>query len=254
MKVLITRPREDALPLARALAARGIETLIAPMLTITPLPEAAQRLSEQMAGAQALLFTSANGVRAFAAASPRRELPVFAVGDATAAAARLADFRSVSSAGGDVEDLAELAAARLSPDHGALLHAAGTEVAGDLAGRLGTLGFRVHRARLYEAVEASALEPEAAEALRRGEIAVALFFSPRTARSFVRLAAAEGLEESCRGSSAIALSPAVATALADLPWHSLRTAAAPTQSDLLAVLDTLLCEQGAKAGAGETQE
>jgi hypothetical protein len=62
------------------------------------------------------------------------------------------------------------------------------------------------------------------------------------------------LAESCRGSSAIALSPAVATALADLPWHSLRTAAAPTQSDLLAALDALLCEQGAKAGAGETRE
>lgn len=254
MKVLITRPREDALPLARMLAARGIETLIAPMLTITPLPDAARRLPEQLAGVQALLFTSANGVRAFAAASPRRELPVLAVGDATAAAARLANFRSVSSAGGDVEDLAELVAARLSPQNGALLHAAGTDIAGDLAGRLGRLGFIVHRARLYDAMETSALDLETAVALRQGEIAVALFFSPRTARSFVRLAAAERLAESCRGVSAIALSPAVTTALADLPWHSLRTAAAPTQSDLFAALDEFLSEQRAKAGSGETWE
>ncbi len=191
MKVLITRPREDALPLARALAARGMEAVLAPMLTITPVAQAARRLADQLAGVQALLFTSANGVRAFAAASPRRELAVFAVGDATAAAARLADFRSVSNAGGDVQDLTELVSARVSPQHGALLHAAGTEVAGDLAGQLGQRGFTVHRARLYDAIPASSLEPETAAALRRGDVGAALFFSPRTALSFVRLAAAE---------------------------------------------------------------
>ncbi|HYM03709.1 MAG TPA: uroporphyrinogen-III synthase, partial [Stellaceae bacterium] len=88
MKALVTRPREDAASLARAFAERGIEAVIEPMLTIAPVAEGARQLAEQLAGVQALLFTSANGVRAFAAASVRRELPVFVVGDASAAAAR----------------------------------------------------------------------------------------------------------------------------------------------------------------------
>ena len=108
MKALVTRPLEDAAPLVRALADRGIETIVAPLLAIAALLDAARRLGDALIGAQALLFTSANGARIFAAASPRRELPVFAVGDASAAAARIAGFRTVTSAGGDVTDLAAL--------------------------------------------------------------------------------------------------------------------------------------------------
>src|SRR6185437_1733472 len=103
---------------------------------------------------------------------------VFAVGDASAAAARLAEFRSVASAGGDVADLAALVAARLSPQQGALVHIAGSEVAGDLAGTLGRAGFSLRRAVLYEARAATALPDEAAAALRQGALDVALFSLP----------------------------------------------------------------------------
>jgi uroporphyrinogen-III synthase len=235
VKALVTRPEEDAAPLARALAQRGIETLLAPMLAIAPVPEAAKLLADALIGAQALLFTSANGARIFARASARRELPVFAVGDATAAAARLADFRSVTSAGGDVAALAALAAARLAPQHGALVHVAGTVTAGDLAGALEAQGFAVRRAAIYEALPARALAPEIAAALAAGAVELALFFSPRTAAAFVRLAADAGLAPALRAMTALALSPAVAEALG--AWRRVLVARAPTQSDLLAALD-----------------
>src|SRR5258708_256212 len=156
-----------------------------------------------------------------------REVPVLAVGDASAAAARIAGFRSVASAGGDIEDLVELVAAHLSPQGGALVHAAGTTIAGDLAGELGALGFTVHRATLYEAVPAAALDPDTAAAMRRGEAEAALFFCPRTATTFVRLAAAAGGGDACRCMAAVALSPAVAAALGDLSWRTVRVAATP---------------------------
>jgi uroporphyrinogen-III synthase len=250
VKALVTRPREDAAPLIRALTDRGIEALMAPMLTIAPIADAARLLAPLLGSAQAVLFTSANGVRAFAAATPRRELPVFAVGEASAAAARIAGFRSVASADGDVSDLAVLVGARLSPQGGALVHAAGTVVAGDVAQLLGTQGFKVHRAVLYDAVPARELEPETAAALGRGEAALALFFSPRTASTFVRLAAAAGLAPSCRAVAAFALSPAVAAALEAVAWRALRTAAAPRQRDLLAALDRFLEERPAPSRIG----
>jgi uroporphyrinogen-III synthase len=237
MKALVTRPAADAAPLARALGMRGIEALIAPLLTIVPAEDAGRRLADALIGAQAVLFTSANGARIFAAASPRRELPVFAVGDASAAAARIAGFRSVASAGGDVADLARLVAARLAPQAGALVHAAGSAVAGDLAGDLSAAGFSLRRAVIYHAVPAAALDPAIAEALRAGAVQLALFFSPRTAAGFVRLAAAAGLADSCRAMTGLALSPAVAAALAELPWREVSVAAAPTERALLAALD-----------------
>ena len=69
-----------------------------------------------------MLFTSSNGVRAFAELSPRRDLPAFAVGDATAAAALAAGFTQFKSAGGDVRDLARLVASSLKPADGLLFH------------------------------------------------------------------------------------------------------------------------------------
>src|SRR5262249_45866543 len=145
MRALITRPREDSERLAEALAKRGIESLIEPLLTVVPVADAPIALDR----VQALLFTSANGARAFATRRPERHLATFAVGDATAVALRAAGFTRVESAGGDVEDLARLVKARLDPTKGALLHIAGTAVAGDLAGVLRAAGFAVERAALY---------------------------------------------------------------------------------------------------------
>lgn len=243
MKALVTRPPEDAAPLVRALADRGIETILAPLLAIRALPDAARQLTDALIGAQALLFTSANGARLFASSSPRRELPVFAVGDATAAAARIAGFRAVTSAGGDVSDLAHLVRAKLAPQGGAVVHAAGSVVAGELGAALEAAGFTYRRAVIYDAVTAEKLPPEAAAAMRDGALEFALFFSPRTAATFVRLVHAADLAGASSAITALGLSEAVATALAPLSWRAVRVAAQPTQGALIAALDALLAER-----------
>src|SRR4051812_13888324 len=125
MRALVTRPIEDAAPLEAALRARGIEPVVAPMMSIWPAGTA-----PRLDGIAALLFTSANGVRAFAGLSDRRDLPAFAVGPATAAALSEAGFPRVETASGNVEALATLVAERLDPKAGPLLHVAGSEVAG----------------------------------------------------------------------------------------------------------------------------
>jgi uroporphyrinogen-III synthase len=243
VKVLITRAEPEAARLAGLLAARGIDALIEPLLHIEqrvdpPLP------ASFLDGVQALLFTSANGARAFAAVSARRDLRVFAVGDATAFAAREHDFTKVESARGNVEDLAALVIARLRPGDGALVHAAGSVVGGDLAGLLEAAGFNLRRAVLYDAIPATALSAATRAALEGGAIAAALFFSPRTAASFVRLAA--GMENHCRSIVAVALSPAVAASLASLPWRRVAIAGTPDELALLAAFDESLATERAR--------
>ncbi len=240
MKALVTRPAEDAATVAAALTARGIEPMLAPMLRIEPEPSGAARLGGALAGVQAVLFTSANGIRAFAHASKRFELPAYCVGEASAAAARIAGFRTVANAGGDVGDLAALVAARLAPGNGALLHAAGRDTAGDLVSALAAKGFTLRRVELYRAVAADAFAPDIEAALRRGEVAMALFFSPRTAETFVRLATAAGLAERSSNMTAVCLSRNVAAALSGLPWRAVATAHAPNLTALLAALDEIV--------------
>jgi uroporphyrinogen-III synthase len=237
MRLLVTRPREDADAFAAALAARGIETVIEPMLEIVDLsgPPLARE------DAQAVLFTSVNGVRALQRRnqgdlSPFIDLPALTVGDASAGAARAAGFRRVDSAAGDVEALASLVMARLSPGDGPLLHIAGSRVAGDLAGRLTAGGFAMRRAAIYDARKATALSAGTLEALRHRRIDALTFFSPRTATAFVTLCRDAGVLPLLADTVALCLSQAVALAAGAAVWRAIVVAPRPDQEGLLGCL------------------
>lgn len=236
MKVLVTRAEGDAEKLAARLAERGHDSIIENLMTIRFQPEAARSIAPFLDGVQAVMFTSANGVRAFADATARRDFRAFAVGDATAAAARAAGFADVISAQGAVDDLATLVMSRLKAKDGAVFHAAASVTAGDLQGLLEAAGFSVRRAALYEAVPSVRLSDTTRIAIAQHQIDAALFFSPRNAATFVRLAT--GLEEGCKHMVAVALSSAVAEKLAPLPWRRVAVASAPNESALLAALDS----------------
>lgn len=252
MRILITRPIEDAKPLADALAERGLEVLIEPLLEIRHLDDAAMDLDE----VRALLFTSANGVRAFAALSPRRDLRAFTVGDGSAEAARQAGFADVESAKGDIEALAALVVDRMKPEDGILFHAAGTVTAGDLKARLEGLGYRVRRAQLYEARIATALSTETRANLTLGGIDAVLLFSPRTAATFAELWRAAGAP-SLAPVQAICLSAAVAREIGSLGWAGVEIADRPDLPSMLALVDAArskgadMAEPSERAGEGE---
>ena len=234
MHILVTRPREDAAALTQALEAAGHRVLAEPLLSIAFLPAAEAPLD--LAGLQALVFTSANGVRAFAARSDLRALPVLAVGDATARLAHDLGFARVASAGGDVASLAALVTEELDPRRGALLHPAASAVAGDLQGRLTAAGFDLRRAVLYRAETADALSPACRTALEAGDLDLVLLYSPRTAACFARLIEASGLSYALKGCRAACLSPAVAEEVAGLPWAESAAAVRPDQESLLALV------------------
>ena len=239
MHVLVTRSPTDAAALVDELTARGHDGLVEPMFEIATLRQHPAALSLALDGTQALLFTSANGVRAFAGQAANRTLPVFAVGDATAEAARAAGFAQVESAGGNVEDLAALVVERLDPARGALFHSAAGQVAGDLQGALSAAGFEVRRLVLYEAKPAAAFSPETVAALQAGAFDAVLFFSPRSASTFVRLLTEAGMQDACPRSHAVCLSPAVATEVKYLAWRGVHVAERPNTAALLVAFDRL---------------
>jgi len=239
LRALVTRPRAEAESLAAALAERGVAALVEPLLDIRYRSEGAPDLT----GVQAVLCTSANGVRALARLCGERALPLFAVGEASAARARREGFSEVHSADGAVGDLVRLVGERLRPGGGRLLHVAGSEVAGDLAGELRGRGFMVERAVLYEACPVAALSAATVRALAGGIVDFALFFSPRTAAIFARLAAEAGVGEAMRSVSAVSISAAADGALAALRFRARHVADRPDQPSLLAALDRLLAER-----------
>ena len=232
MRVLVTRPKEDAAVFAACLIELGHEPVIAPLLTVR-FHDGPQITLE---GVRAVLATSANGVRALARRTAQRDVPVFAVGPQTAQAARDAGFARVESAHGDVVALARALRRWARPDEGALLHATAEEGASRLAGLLTTKGYEVQTVVLYDVVASTVLPDLAARALADGALEAAFFFSPRSARIFSDCVVNAGLSRHCARLTALCISEAAAAALSRLVFASVRIAAKPNQDALLACL------------------
>ncbi len=229
MRLLVTRPRPDAERTAAALEALGHSALIAPMLDTLFLPPPLA-----LATPAAVLFTSANAVRAVAAwpsALVPRSVTALAVGDRTAEAAAEAEFTTVISAAGDSAALAALAEAELDPSRGPLLYPTIAEPAGDIAERLAASGFRLTKVEAYRMIAARELPPDIVSALAGGTIDGVLLYSRRTSETF--LALTETLRPHLAAMLFYCLSADVAAPLGDRP---VRIAARPNEAALLALL------------------
>lgn len=230
MRILVTRPREDAQETAQRLAELGHQALPAPLL----FTHFQDRPAPDLTGVQALLATSANGVRAFARLSDRRDLPLFAVGPQTSQTARQAGFARVENADGAVAELVALAVRLAAPDKGALLHLRGEPGRQGLPEQLMRHGFEVRSETLYDVRAADRLPPDAADALRQGTVDAVLFYSPRSAQIFAGLLHQAGLNS--RALIAVCISPATAAELPPGGFREVRIAARPNQDALLALL------------------
>lgn len=236
MRLLVTRPEDDAKALVADLEARGHEVILAPLMNVVWRDDVPLDLGH----VQAVLLTSANGARAAARhrhAQALVERPAFAVGEATARAAHQAGFVDVTVSGGDVTHLAQSVAATLTPDAGRLLHLAGSVTAGDLAGDLASRGFDVTRAVVYEATAVTQLPEPAHEALKRSALDGVCLYSPRTATLFRGLVDKAGLAKSAQRLVAYCLSDRVADALHGFTLKDCRVARAPTHEAMLALID-----------------
>lgn len=232
-RLLVTRPADDAAPLVARLQELGIDSIVSPILEI----EYIDGTDLDLSGVQGVLLTSANGVRALAHRMQRRDMPCYAVGDATARQAETCGFTSIQSANGDVDDLARLVAAHCDPDAGALLHAAGSVTAGDLAAMLAPQNFSVRREMLYDAKMVETLPPEAVKALQGAALDGVVLYSPRTAKHFNDLVEKAGLAAALGRLTMFALSENVDNAAGDA-WGKRIIATHPDQESLLQAVRT----------------
>jgi uroporphyrinogen-III synthase len=223
--VWVTRARPGADVTAGRLAELKLEAVVEPLLEVRPTPDAVIDL----AGVSALAFTSANAVAAFAGRSPERAIRVFAVGDATAAAARAQRFKSVLSARGDVAALASALMARRRELPGVVLYPAAAEPAQDLAGALEAVGLKVRQVTLYETV---VLAPSQALVERLPQIDAVLVHSAKAAKAlaaFLKAHPAPGLTAFC-------LSRQIARSLGRAGLASVLSGESPNEAALLALL------------------
>jgi uroporphyrinogen-III synthase len=228
MRILVTRPLEDGEEIAEKLRAMGHQPLLAPLLRTVfhdgPEPD--------FTGVQAILASSANGIRALVRRTARRDLPIFAVGPQTAQEAQKAHFARVENADGDAVALAAATTGWTTPDKGDLLHVCGEAAPGILADTLIAQGFTVRRCALYAVHAARQLPAEARAGLEQQVLDGALFFSPHSARIFCELTA----DLPRVGVTAFCISPVTAMTLEGQGFGRIAVAARPNQAALLDLL------------------
>ena len=218
MKLLIIRPQPGADVTAQRAAALGIVTLVIPLFEVRPV---AWTVPTSQAY-DALMITSANVVLHGGAELVRlRNLPVLAVGAATAAHFKAAGFSIAVTGDRGAAELIEAAAAKgfekilwlTGADHIALDPPASVKVD----------SFPVYRAH--------ALPPPHALAAALHRPAIIALHSPRAARLFSQICGDLGIDKSHQ--SLAALSPAIANA-AGPGWQFIAVAERPTDAALLA--------------------
>ncbi len=208
----------------------GYSVMIEPLLSIEQIAPQQPALE----GVQLLVLTSAHAVPALT--DQAKQYPLYAVGEATAAAAAAAGCRDVHIAKGDVQDLSRLIVKNCRSRDGTVLHLSGDVIRQGLAEVLNAYGFHYRRQMVYRAVATTGFSEKAIDAWQRRMIAAVLLFSPRTAEVLVRLLKSHGLERQVDSTAAICLSDETATPCKGLVWKAILPAARPNRQALLKAL------------------
>jgi uroporphyrinogen-III synthase len=225
---IITRAQPGAMVTSAEIVSLGLSPIIIPAAIIKPT---LQTISVE--NVQALLMTSGAAARSIISDDLIRAVPVYAVGDATAEAATQAGFETVISAGGDGATLAVLAADRMNPTKGALLHLRGTEVAGDVTGMLTACGFETRFVEVYETQDHPEFRCNVGQALR-GEGGMILLHSPAGARRLVIALDEQKLD--LRRWLAVGLSQACLSPLENKGFGGLSAAMQPDEDAMMEVV------------------
>lgn len=227
MRLIITRPEDDALPLKAKLESRSHTAILAPLLKIVPRPDA----FVPPFAYQLICTTSANALKCLRLEDRLKTIPLLAVGPQSLAVAREKGFTHAEARGGDVHGLAAHAAANFDPANGPVLYLSGAETSADLQAILMGSGFAVERVTTYDAV---AQIPQGIERSLVGADGV-LLYSPRSARLWYDVVVKSGLEKQAAIPVYYCLSENVAKTL-PRQWQR-RVAKTPDEAAMLALLD-----------------
>jgi uroporphyrinogen-III synthase len=217
MAVIAIRPEPGSSATVEAARAAGLAVAAFPLFEIRPLPWDAPAATSF----DALLIGSANAVRhGGPGLEALRTLPVYAVGDATAAAAKAAGFTVAATGRGDLQSLLDTLAGPLR-----LLRVTGAEH----VPLTPTAGIAIETRVAYESLP---LPLPDALAAKLGAGALVLLHSAAAARHFAGECDRTGMARSA--TSLAALGPRIAAAAGD-GWREVRSASEPSEAALLAL-------------------
>ncbi len=235
MRLLVTRPEQDSVVFKSELVALGHEVTIEPLLTIST----ANTEDVDLDGAQALIATSRNGLRALAEGphiDAAKKLLLFAVGPGTAATARQLGFTSIVEGPSNARELVPIISEHAEVNGGPLVHLQGDTVSANFVDELHRLGFFISQPIVYSTQTAERFASSTVASMRNKRIDGVILLSPRTAEVYASLVQQHNLGQACKGIVHFCISQVAASRLAALDGIPIKVAEQPNLQEMLALI------------------
>lgn len=235
MRLLVTRPEEDAVAFKAHLIAQGHQVTIEPLLVINT--DEADEID--LEGAQAIMATSRNGLRALAKSvklDAAKSIKLFAVGPGTASTARGLGFATIIEGPSNAAALVPLISENAEINGGQLVHLAGDTVKAGFVDELHRLGFFVSQPVVYTTEAATRFASPTVASMRNKRIDGVILLSPRTAQVYVDLVHMHNLKLAAAGIVHFCISQATADRLETLGEVPIRVPHQPNLQEMLALI------------------
>ena len=231
--ILNIRPAIDSQRDAVTLSRRGVASACLPVMEIVTLaPQLPNAL--EIAG---LVFTSRHAVLAFVDAMDTADwwkMPVFAVGQATAAAARVAGFVCIFTGSGGGAGLVPAILQHVPVRQERILWPSAVDKSFDIASALTPHGYDVQILDIYVARPRVNFTTNEMRPLDEGAVSGVIAMSSRSVQLFCKLLQEQGLDSRRTQITLIVGSQSIAD-LAGPGWRQIHVARKPRRSRLLAI-------------------
>jgi uroporphyrinogen-III synthase len=232
MRVIVTRPLDQARHTASRLIAMGHEPIILPLTEIAPLDADLSALDT----CDTLVVTSRNAIASLASRTGLHTKPVFAVGAATAEELRRAGFTAVQSANGNAQDLADLVRESL-PAPARIGYPCGQIRSPTLETTLRGAGYTIVAIEVYQTHLVSYTTNTLSAVFAVAEPTAVIIMSTANAERLAWLLRNHFPDQTLDFLSFIMISAAVARPLTQAGFPNIAIAEHPTEADVLAALN-----------------
>lgn len=207
MKILITRPIEEALELATTIKNLNHDPVISPLFEIVFFDNIKE---DSFANYDAIIITSRNALKAISNIK-NKNLQFLILGRKTTEIAKSLGFNNVKFSGINAEELKEYI-----QGYNKLLYLSGVDVSNNFT----SLKKTIDRQIVYNAKRLEKIPSEFFEFIKFGQKKMVLFFSKRSSRSFLELIQKNHLEPYCKNLIAISLSKKIADNIKNICYKS----------------------------------
>lgn len=225
MKILVTRPIDEAILLAEQLKSLGHEAIICPLLEIRYLSDVDFK---QLSRYRAIIISSRNALKAIL--SVDKGLNLLIVGKATTDFAKQLGFYNSICVGRNIIELKESI-----QDINNLLYLSGEDVSDNLEG----LPEKIDRLVVYKAIAVKEASKDFLEFMKGDVLKLVMLFSQRTAESFVSLVRTHQLGTFCKKLISLSISEKVAKVIEKFELYSYYVAKEPNLEAMLNVIEEI---------------